>query len=193
VRLGTRELAGVKTIHISAGLNLARFLADADKLSGASGSLGIAQQQVSGLLSSGESHALVSSLTSARVDLYTGASDHLLRSLTLHAALSSNAANRKLLQGLRSATLNLRLQITSLNENQKITAPSNPRPLSDLVSALQQQGLVTPSQAAGTSEASSTPEAANGSSGSSSAYARCAESAGQSVVALQKCASLLKG
>jgi hypothetical protein len=190
VRLGTQETAGVETIHISAGLNLARFLADADKLSGASGSLGIAQQQVSGLLSPGESHALVSSLTSARVDLYTGASDHLLRSLTVHAALSSNAANRKLLQGLRSATLNLRLQITNLNESQKITAPGNPRPLSDLVSALQQQGLVSPNQASSSGEASSTP---GSTSDSSSAYARCAESAGQSVVALQKCASLLKG
>jgi hypothetical protein len=186
---GTQEVGGVETTHISAGLNLARFLADADKLSGASSTLGIAQQQVSGLLSPAESKALVASLTSASVDLYTGSSDHLLRSLSVHASLSSNPQTRKALQGLRSATLGLELKITNLNENQTIIAPKNPRPISDLVSALEQQGLVSGGQSGASGEAAT----ATGAAGVSSSYEKCVESAGQDVKALQKCASLLGG
>ena len=71
--MGTQTLAGVKTIHISAGLNLARFLADAQQLSGASGNARHRLPPALGAAIAIESKALVASLTSARVDLYTGA------------------------------------------------------------------------------------------------------------------------
>lgn len=195
VRLGTQTLAGVQTIHISAGLNLARFLADAQRLSGASGKLGIASRQLSGLLSPSENKALVASLTSARVALYTGASDHLLRSLTVHASIASNPRTRQALQGLISATLDLQLQISDLNKNQTIVAPKNPHPLSDLLSALQQQGLVSANQSAASGEGAGggTTGSAQGSLGPSTPYTRCVEAAAQNVTALRKCASLLGG
>ncbi len=139
---GTETLAGVKTVHLVAGLNLPRFLADTAKLSGAGGALGLNRAApATGLLNAQQSTALTQSLTSGRVDLYTGVADHLLRRLSVQASFTTKPGTREELQGLRHATLDLQLGLADLNQPQEILAPSNPRPLSELVSQLQQLGL----------------------------------------------------
>jgi hypothetical protein len=144
VNRGSSEIGGEQTTHIQAGLNVARFLADAAKLSGASGSVGLAGATPgSGLLSKAGIAALSSSVSSTRVDVYTGRDDHLLRRLSLSAKILTNAKARATLQGLSSATLSLQLQFTDLNKPQQIVAPRNPRPLSELLADLRQLGLVS--------------------------------------------------
>jgi hypothetical protein len=129
---------------------MARFLADAQKLSGAGGSLGLGSGgQGSGLLSPAQVSALASSVRSARVDVYTGTHDHLLRRLSLRVAVSTTARARATLAGLRSATLSLVLQFADLNRPQRIAAPSNPQPVSELLPVLERLGLVKGSPSSG--------------------------------------------
>jgi hypothetical protein len=147
------------------------------------------------------------------VDLYTGAEDHLLRSLSVHAVLSTSSQARQELGGLRTATLDLHLQFAGLNQPQTITAPSKPHPISQLIALLRELGLIAaPTSSAGQTQqeqqpspSSETPSSTasettttNSSGGSSKSpasqtYMSCIHSAGQSVSALQKCATLLEG
>jgi hypothetical protein len=199
VRMGETDLGGARTIHLVAGLNLTRFLGDAARLSGASGKLGLGSSSSLGL-SLAQAQALEHSISSARVDLYTGAEDHLLRSLEVHATIAASGQNSKELDGLSHATLDLSLQLSNLNQHQAITAPANPHPVSQLISLLRQLGLVsstgTGASEQGSSEEKASSQESTGKSGSapaSPAYMTCIQHAGQSVSALQQCAKLVGG
>jgi hypothetical protein len=184
VQAGTTVIAGAAVIHVVAGLDLARFLADAGALSGAGGALGLAGASgASGLLSPQQRAALSSSLSSGRVDLYSGASDHLLRRLTVHATVITSSRTRPQLGGLQRATLTLELQLADLNARQRISPPSSPRPISQLLSILSELGLAS----------GATGGSGESSASTSSAYLQCIRSAGQQVSALQRCAALLGG
>jgi len=142
---GSASVEGARTVHIVSGLNSSRFLADAQRLSGAGGALGLgagAGGAAGSLLAPARLSALSSSISSARVDVYVGANDRLLRRLALSATISSATPQaRAALGGLRSATLTLVLRFAGLNQPQTILAPSNPQPLSQLGPALQRLGL----------------------------------------------------
>ena len=105
---GEVKIAGEQTIHLRATLDSKRFLQEVDKLTGAAGSLGAGQ--VSGALSPKLISALAKSISSARVDVYTGSSDHLLRRLLLTASLKPTPEARSALSGLSSAKLTLDLR-----------------------------------------------------------------------------------
>jgi hypothetical protein len=105
--LGTVTVGGMRTAHLRASLNAANFLADVHRLTG------------TGLLSRAQISALARAVRTARMDLYTGSTDHLLRSLSLTAP-----------------GLAIQLRFSDLGRPQEIVAPSHPRPLSELVSQL---------------------------------------------------------
>jgi hypothetical protein len=134
---GPVRLAGVDTVHIVAGLDAARFLADAERLSSAGAALGPG----AGMLTRERSAALSRSVRAARVDVYTGARDHLLRRLSLSAAVSPSGSARAALGGLRDGTLTFVLALTGLNRPQAIAAPGNLQPLSRLGPALERLGV----------------------------------------------------
>ncbi len=140
---GTVQIAGEQTTHIEAGLNVTRFLTDTDRLSGVGNSTGLSGAAPGlALLAPSEIPALSRSVKSARVDVYTGRDDHLLRRLSVSATVATDAKDRAALQGLRSASLSLQLGFTDVNKPQRIVAPSNPQPLSDLQGYLQQLGIL---------------------------------------------------
>jgi hypothetical protein len=138
-RSGSANLAGTDTVHLLAGLDMSRFLADAERLLSAGGPL--AAGQGAGLLTPARAEALSASVRSARVDIYTGARDHLLRRLALSAALSTTPAARAALGGFVDGTLTFVLQFAQLGRPQTIAAPANPQPLSQLGPALERLGL----------------------------------------------------
>lgn len=107
---GEREIAGDKTIHLTAGVDVAKMLADVAtvaKKTGASDQIG----------------ALGTGIKSADVQIDTGADDHRLRQLQVHLVLDSG-------------TLDLRITYRDLDEPQTIEAPKDAHPLSDLTEAL---------------------------------------------------------
>jgi hypothetical protein len=138
---GSATIAGEETVHIVAGLNVARFVADLDTLSGDAGTVGGEAGEVSRLLSRARISALSRSVHSARVDIYTGARDHLLRRLSLNASISTTAQTLPVLGGTRSARLTLVLQFAHLNQPQSIVAPRHALPISQLGPALERPTL----------------------------------------------------
>jgi hypothetical protein len=139
---GTTTLAGTKTIHILAGVNATRFLADAERLSSAAAALGVGR--TGALLSGSQFSALSTSATAARAELYVGARDHLLRRLSLSVALTSSARRPSVARSAlrRGAHITLLLQFMALNQPQEIRAPRNPRGVSELLPALGRLGPV---------------------------------------------------
>jgi hypothetical protein len=140
---GSVDMAGAQTTHVTGELDVARFLADAEKLSGAGGALGLGAGGASALslLSPAGIKAVTGSVHSARVDLYTGAHDHLLRLLTITAAISSTPQTRAALGGLSGSNVRLALRFAGLNQPQAIAAPSSPQPITKLLPALERLGL----------------------------------------------------
>jgi hypothetical protein len=138
---GSARIAGAEATHIVAELNAARFLADAQRLSAAGAGLGLGSRAPgSPLLSPALVSALSSSLRSARVDVYTGASDHLLRRLSLRTAILP-AATGAATGGPGRGTFRLLLTLTRLNKPQAISAPSGAQPLARALPELQRLGL----------------------------------------------------
>jgi hypothetical protein len=142
---GTATIAGVETTHIVAGLDSAHLLAEVERLSASGGPLALGALGAGGtaaLFSPARLTALSSSVRSARVDVYIGTRDHLLRRLAITAALLPSSKARAAPGGLRGESFTLALQLTALNQPQAIVAPSNPRPTSQLVAALARLGLL---------------------------------------------------
>jgi hypothetical protein len=109
---GEGEIAGDKTIHMTADVDVAKMLEDIAKVAEKTG----ASDQVS---------ALGTGIKSATVQIDTGADDHRLRQLQIHMVLNTG-------------TLDLRVTYSDLDQPQTITAPKDAHPMSDLTTALQQ-------------------------------------------------------
>jgi len=132
---------GSSAVHIVGGLDLVRFLMDADRVIPAGGTLG---RQSSGVapsaLTGTQQAALARSLSSSRVDVYAGRDDHLLRVLRATAVVNVPLDARAILGGLSAATLTFELAFSDVNRPQVIVAPGHPRPAGGLLRALRAPG-----------------------------------------------------
>jgi hypothetical protein len=155
VEVGTATIAGVQTVHLTATINVAGFLADVSKLSQAGSALGFGSSVPgASLFTPSAISELSKSVTAAHVDIYTGKSDHVLRRLELRATVLANAQTRAVLSGLSSAEVKVVLELSNVNKPQTIAPPSKPESSSQLFPALQQllgvlQGVGGSSSAAG--------------------------------------------
>ncbi len=71
-----------------------------------------------------------SAVKTAHFDLYSGTDDHILRRLTLDLSVEPTSGTTK------KVDINFDISLGKVNESQTIEAPSNPKPFSDLLSAL---------------------------------------------------------
>ena len=143
-------VAGGETVHVVAGLDAARFFADAGRLLAAGGSLlgaiaGSGPGRATAPLAPAGLSALAGSVRSARVDLYSGAADHLLRRLSVSASVAGTGRAGAALDGRPQATVTLVLAFAELNRAQSIAAPSAPRPFAELLPAAERLGLLSSS------------------------------------------------
>jgi hypothetical protein len=149
VVVGEQSIEGVETYHVRARLDVSRLLADVAKLVGPTAALshlgGAAKPGGVGallaLLEPAGAASLTHAVKKAQIDVFTGKSDHLLRLLTLSVSLAPGASERTSLDGLQSATLAAHLRFSDLGAPQQIVAPSNARPLSELLADLQRSGV----------------------------------------------------
>ena len=128
---GSATIAGEPTLHVIAGLDAGRFLADARTLLAHGGPLGLGAGSAAALLTPSRLSALSKSLRSARVDVFTGARDHRLRRLSVSASVvaGANARARAALDGMRVGRLTFVLEFTELDRPQRIAAPRDALPL----------------------------------------------------------------
>ncbi len=129
---GTAEIGGVQTEHLSAGVDVAKMLGDVAKLAA-----GAAATGSSGVSAPASSLALLAqAINSAKVDIYTGAEDHILRRFDLAVAFSVPAIASGVLGGLSGGSLDLDATLTELNQPQTVAPPANVQPQSHLLNGI---------------------------------------------------------
>lgn len=186
---GSAKVDGVDTDHVSAALDVGKFLDDVNKLvQKAGGNLGSTTPQIT----PAQKKQVEDVVKNPRFDVYVGKSDHVIRRLS--ADLSFNVPQNKQTQlgGLTSGTLSFSIDFTDVGQPQTINAPANAKPLSDLTSQLGGLGGVLGGGATGSS--GTTGSSSGGPSAAAlQKYSQCLQKANPSKPAeLQKCASLLK-
>jgi hypothetical protein len=186
---GNEDVGGAETIHVSSRIDVPKFLDDVNRLLGRTD---VQQQQDpcadeertsqqdkeqgSRQLTAEQRKRIAEAIKSARVDVWTGADDKIMRRLNVGLRIESK--DRK-----QTGDVRLDLTIGGLNDEQDIKAPEGAKPLDDL---LQQLGGGQLPNLGQDGAGGATPEA-GGSAGSGSEYEQCVAQAQGDIQKLQEC------
>lgn len=190
--VGTEEVGGAETIHLTADVDVPALLEDVNRLVKAAGNLGVARDQVPDELTPSERARAAEALKSVKVDIWTGKDDKTLRKISLSLEIEVPENERKK-AGLSGGKVDLEYAIGDLNQPQKIEEPSNARPISDLNAALQSLGVGARSGGSGSGgSTSTTPQQGTSTTASpSQEYLTCLERAGDDAAKVSECSKLL--
>jgi hypothetical protein len=179
---GTADVGGVSTVHVHGDLDVEKVLTDVGNLAAA----------FPGVTSSGfdpsQLGAFSSAVTDASMDVYSGEDDQLLRKLDVNVTIDPSAIAGEGSVPIDTIDISFGLELTGVNEQQTISAPSDAQPISQLLSDLG----VSPSDLdaiPGLPGASS--GGGSGSGGSADDYLECIQQAGSDPAEINKCASQL--
>jgi hypothetical protein len=193
---GTETVAGVQTDHVSAALDVSKFVEDINKLvAKAAGNLSGGSRTPQ--LTPQEKKQIEDVVKNPRFDVYVGKSDNVIRRLSADVSFEVPKAKQAQLGGLTSGTLSFSIEFADVGKPQTITTPTSSKPLSELTSQLGGLGGVL-----GAVAGSGSPGSASSGNGSSSSgpsadalqkYSKCLQNADPSKPAeLQKCAKLVQ-
>jgi hypothetical protein len=195
-KAGTQDVGGAQAIHITSGIDVARFMDDVNTLLSKANRLGASNvASIPQSLTPQQRSAVTRSVQSATVDVYTGASDKILRRLAFTLNLAVPPDLRSAASGLTGGTISFDLLLANVNQPQTISAPGNALPLTSLLGQLSSSssagsgsGRTAPR---GTGTGSGSGSGAGSGSASQSAYLQCVQRAAGNIKALQQCASLV--
>jgi hypothetical protein len=213
---GDADVAGAKTTRISGQLDVQNVMRDFNSLIKKSGGTfgGAAGTPPPKPLSDEDINKVADVVKNPTFDVYVGKDDNVVRRVAgqMQFEIPSNA--RAALGGLQGGSLDFSIQLSKVNGDQKIEAPANARPLSDLTKSLGASGLgglagggagapaapttPTPPPSGGTGGSGSSGAGGSGGAGSPSAdafkrYSNCLDKANSADrLALQRCAEELK-
>jgi hypothetical protein len=188
---GEEDVGGTNTKHVSADIDVPKFVDDLNVLLQNASKLGA--QNASRLpqgITAQQRQQIENAVESATFDVWTGADDNTLRKLQLKLSIQGSNG--------QSGDLGFAVEIDDLNSNQTINAPANAKPLADLNRQLGGLGLGGALGGTGGSGSNGSSGSGSGSSGSSAnseklqRYTQCLQSAGGDAAKAQKCADLLK-
>jgi hypothetical protein len=128
---GTTDVDGTESIQIHGDADIAKIVADLQKIQEQTG--GATQQ-----LTPEQIDQLTSAVESASIDVYSGVDDHLLRKL---AVTLSIAPPEETGAPVSSVDVDFSVTLSDVNQPQTISAPSNPKPISDLLNQLGIPGI----------------------------------------------------
>jgi hypothetical protein len=192
--VGSDTIGGAATTHIRAGVNVTALLSDLNtflaKTAKSSGTTKIPSS-----IPPATQQKIAAAIKNASVDVWTGTSDKTLRKLSLNLTLPVTGQISTLLGGLRTAGIGLSLQYSDLNKPQTVATPTNVKPYSQFTAKL--QSVVSALEGGLGGATGATGSGSSGQSGSAGSnvdkYSQCITAAGQDVLKMQKCASLLNG
>jgi hypothetical protein len=184
-RVGEEDAGGVRTVHLAAGIDVPRFLADVNTLLGKAGRLGVtgATNGVPSSLTAAQRDKIARSIQDAKVDVWTGKDDRALRRLAIDVRFDVPADVRAKGTPAQKGRVRFELGIADLNKPQAVGPPANPRPLSELTAALQ--------QALGSAQASGSQAGGSSAGSGAASYDQCVAAAGADLAKEQQCAALL--
>ncbi len=182
-KAGEEDVGGATTVHVTAQVDVAKLLADVDTLLRKAPEVNVpgTKEKVTTRLTDAQQTAITESVKKATFDVWAGKEDGTLRRLRAEISFDIPEASRKGVGGLQSGTILIDLTISALNDDVKIEAPANARPLTELTG-----GSAAPSGASG-GGGSTTPPAGS----VQSQYLDCLQTAGEDLKEVQKCAALL--
>jgi hypothetical protein len=170
-REGEEDVGGARTVHLAAGVDVARLLADVDRLlakAGSSGVTGATGAQVPASLDAATRRTIERSIRSAAVDVWTGREDHTLRRIAVDVRFDVPADERAKGSPPQTGRVRFDLAFAELNREQAIGPPAHPRPVSELASAM--RAVL---------------------SGANRRYEQCVQDAGADLAKAQGCADLV--
>jgi hypothetical protein len=133
---GEEEVAGVETTHVSGQLDVKKMVADLNKfVSRAGKSLG-AGAAVPKPLPQSTLDKISQVVRNPTFDAYIGTEDERVRRLSANVQVSVPEADRQQAQGIQGGALELTIEFRDVGKPQKIEAPAQSRPLSDLTKQL---------------------------------------------------------
>lgn len=193
---GEEDVAGVKTTHISSGLDVGKLLEDINKAIGEAGNqLG---GQTPSKLTEEQKNAVEDVIEDPSFDVYVGKEDDKVRRLSGRLEFSVPEKDRQAASGLEGGSLTFEIEFANVGSAKPIQPPENAKPIAELGEALEGLGL---GGLGGVNPPSSQGEGESGSSGSGSGsaeaqqfqeYTKCLEDADPSdTAAIQKCADIL--
>lgn len=185
---GSEDVGGADAIHVTSRIDVPKFLDDVNRVLGrtdlqqdpcAQDDKTSEQKKEDGTrqLTAAQRKQIADAIKQARVDVWTGADDKILRRLNVDLNIESKDKKQ-------TGDVRLDLTIGGLNEDQQVKAPSGAKPLDDLIA---QFGGQVPDlgQGGGGDQggAGNTPAPAPG----GSAYEQCVAEAAGDVQKLQEC------
>jgi hypothetical protein len=200
--VGTEDIAGTETVHLTSGVDVAKLLADVSTLLGKAKGVTSAGGAATGTavpssLTAQQRDLITKSIKSAKVDVWTGAKDRTLRKVAVNVQVDVPQDLRAQAGNLQTGHVTFQVTFAQLNQAQKITKPADVRPISELRSALQSLGLVgssasstTPGSTA-TPSTTTTPTTPPAATGPQADYTRCVVDAGEDLAKVQDCAQYL--
>jgi hypothetical protein len=130
---GDEQVAGVKTTHISGGIDMGRFIEDlndivkkAPQISGAAKPSTLTEEQ---------KNQIRDIVKDPRFDAYVG-EDDVLRRLSADLEFSVPEGDRKEAGGLEGGSISFSLEFAEVGQPQQIAAPSGAKPISELAQQL---------------------------------------------------------
>jgi hypothetical protein len=184
---GDGKVGDDDVVRIIGGIDVAKMLDDVNTLLEKGRSLGgSATQNVPNKLTEQQKQEAIKAIQSPSVEIDTGKDDSILRRVLVNftANVPKSAAATA-----QSAKVALDLKISDLNNGQDISAPSNPKPFTQLLSGLNSLGL------GGLGTGSAGSGSSGGSNGASAdnlkRYSECIDKAGNDAAKAGKCADLL--
>jgi hypothetical protein len=212
-KIGTEQVGGTETTHVSATVDVAKLLADVDTLLKKAGTLtGAAGKAAAGVpdgLTAAQRKTIENAVTGSTFDVWAGKDDGTLRKIDVSVDFSVPQASQAAAGGLQKGKVELALTIADLNKKQTIAKPTSTRPfselqsqLSQLISALTGGGAATPDSSTGSgSSGSGSGGTSSGGTGTGttstgsgaaplSAYDQCLQDAGSDIAKVNECAKL---
>jgi len=187
---GEAQVGDAKTIKISGAADVEQVIADLEKVTAKASALNLpgANGRIPQKLTPQQKAAAAGAIKHLTVDVYTGVDDTILRRLTVKADLQDAASKI-------DAGVLLDVTFTKVGQKQTITAPSNPKPFTELLKAVDAAGLADlglGGPAPGGATDSTVPNSSE-TPNNVDKYATCIEQAKGDAAKARKCADLLAG
>lgn len=192
---GDEKVAGAETTHVSANLDVGRFLDDLNQLAQRAGNQLQSGGQVQ-QLTDAQKKQIQDVVKNPSFDVYVAKDDDTIRRLSADLPFEVPKDQQAQVQGLSGGRLSFSIEFADVGKPQAIKAPTGAKPITELTSKL--GGL---SGALGGGSGGSSSSGSGGSGGGAGgpsakalqAYSDCLQKANPSDAAeLQKCSDLLK-
>lgn len=127
------DVKGTETYHVSASVDVTRMLDDISKAAQENPQLGGATGGQVPSLTDEQKKQVEDSVESATFDVYVGADDDIIRKLDVKVKIALPSDLQQQADGLKGGSFGFDVTLSDLNKSQTITAPSNTKPLDELL------------------------------------------------------------